>query len=215
MKQLYWAKISNSKFATTVWRRVDDTRVALDRAALEQMFGAKIVVAKASAAADGDRPKGQNVALLDPQRAQSIGIKLSHFRRPIPCAVQRVATQRNMPKHEALALAALRTQSLSGAWMVYAGSPWMYTEGEVAGAEGEREIGEGYGWTDGDLMQGDQSGDPLTRGAAVVGACAAAALVVATALGRGHQGAAPLPSDRSRVRNAARVRARRARDPST
>jgi hypothetical protein len=115
MKQLYWAKISNSKFATTVWRRVDDTRVALDRAALEQMFGAKIVVAKASAAADGDRPKGQNVALLDPQRAQSIGIKLSHFRRPIPCAVQRVATQRNMPKHEALALAALRTQSLSGA----------------------------------------------------------------------------------------------------
>lgn len=87
LRPLHWSKVRPVEVADTVWRDIDDERLDLDHAELEELFQKKAASARsADKAAQSGGAKDQEVHLVDARRSYNVDIGLSRFKmaRPRP-----------------------------------------------------------------------------------------------------------------------------------
>ena len=81
LRGFMWSKIPPRQIKNTIWENANDEAVELDSQEIEELFGIEEQEKKATTAndKDGDANKPTVVRLLDPKRAQQIGIEPPPF----------------------------------------------------------------------------------------------------------------------------------------
>jgi len=79
-KSLFWTPIAAQKFASSVWRQVDDSKVQIDEESLLSLFAQKKAAPKAASAETPVEQKVTKISLFPKERSQNVQLLLGKLR---------------------------------------------------------------------------------------------------------------------------------------